>query len=136
MIIKKITPEQVWKIRHRVMWPEKPLNFIKLEDDLSGKHYGLFDDDGLATVVSCFVQKDKMQFRKLATLEDKQKKGYGTFLLNYIIDLGRSEKVTTLWCNARLNKKSFYEKFGLVEVDKRFEKEGIKFTIMELNYDY
>lgn len=116
------------------MWPHKPLDFIKLEDDPTGRHFGLFDEDGLATVVSCFVQGNKMQFRKLATLEEKQQKGYGSFMLKFIIDLGRSEKVAALWCNARLNKKSFYEKFGMQETNQRFEKDGIAFTIMEIEY--
>ena len=133
--MKAITQEQAWEIRHRVMWPDKPLDFIKLKDDALGLHYGLFDDDGeLATVASCFVQNNKMQFRKLATLEEKQGKGYGSTLLKFIIDLGIKENVSALWCNARLNKKSFYEKFGMQETNQHFEKDGIAFTIMELQY--
>lgn len=134
MMIKEIPQEQAWEIRHVVMWPDKPLDFIKLADDAKGRHFGLFDDDGVATVVSCFVQNRKMQFRKLATLQSKQGKGYGSALLNFIIALGKSENASSLWCNARLNKKSFYEKFGMVEINKRFEKDGITFTIMELKY--
>lgn len=134
MEIKEIMQEQAWEIRHLVMWPSKSLDFIKLEDDATGRHFGLFDDDGLATVVSCFTHDNKMQFRKLATLEAKQQKGYGSFLLNFIIELGKKENVSALWCNARLNKKSFYEKFGMHEINERFEKDGIAFTIMELKY--
>ena len=135
MQIKAVTQEEAWEIRHRVMWPHKPLDFIKLKDDPIGRHFGLFDDDGLATVVSCFIQDNKMQFRKLATLEEKQQQGYGSSMLKFIIKLGRKEKVNTLWCNARLNKKSFYEKFGMQETNQHFEKDGIGFTIMELKYE-
>jgi N-acetylglutamate synthase-like GNAT family acetyltransferase len=115
------------------MWPDKPLDFIKLKDDSLGVHYGLYEQDELASVVSCFERGKEMQFRKLATLISKQKNGFGTFLLNYIIELAKTKAMKKVWCNARLNKKAFYEKFGFHEVGKRFEKDGTGFTIMELD---
>lgn len=132
MTIKEIDQDQTWKIRHMVMWPEMPLEFVKLADDAEGVHFGLFDDGDLVSVVSCFFRNGQMQFRKLATLTEKQGKGYGTYLLNYIIGFGKRKQVSGIWCNARFNKKSFYEKFGMVEINKRFAKDGIEFTIMEL----
>lgn len=132
MEIKEINKEAVWSIRQEVMWPDKPLDFIKLQDDSTGVHYGLYDQDELISVVSCFENGQEMQFRKLATLVSKQKNGFGSALLNYIITLAKTKEHKKVWCNARLNKKTYYEKFGFYEVDKRFEKDGIEFTIMEL----
>jgi predicted GNAT family N-acyltransferase len=132
MIIKQIKKEDTWKIRQLVMWPEKPIDFVKLPDDDKGIHYGLFEDHELTTVVSCFENNKAMQFRKLATLENKQGKGYGTYILNHIIDIAKNKGIEKIWCNARVNKKAFYEKFGFRETGKRFFKDGIEFTIMEL----
>jgi predicted GNAT family N-acyltransferase len=132
MIIKEINQEDIWKIRQIVMWPNKPIDFVQLPDDYKGIHYGLFNDNELTSVVSCFVNNGDMQFRKLATLAHKQGKGYGTSLLNYIINIAKENEVKRVWCNARVNKKAFYEKFGFAETGKRFEKDGIDFTIMEL----
>jgi GNAT superfamily N-acetyltransferase len=132
MVIKEIKQEDIWKIRQIVMWPDKPIEFVKLPDDYKGIHYGLFDDDELTSVVSCFEHNGEMQFRKLATLANKQGQGYGTCILNHIIDIARNKGVKRVWCNARVNKKAFYEKFGLIETGNRFHKDGIEFTIMEL----
>lgn len=30
--IRKVDQEQVWGIRHEVMWSDKPFEYIKLED--------------------------------------------------------------------------------------------------------
>ncbi|WP_423149672.1 GNAT family N-acetyltransferase [Rubrolithibacter danxiaensis] len=132
MIIKEINKEDTWLIRQKVMWPDKPIDFVKISDDNAGLHYGLFVDGVLTSVVSCFEAGTDMQFRKLATLTDKQGKGYGTHLLKYILDVAGNKGMKRLWCNARVNKKSFYEKFGLINTGNTFVKEGIEFSVMEL----
>lgn len=131
-MIKEIKQEDTWKIRQMVMWPDKPIEFVKLPDDYKGIHFGLFDDDELTSVVSCFEYEGELQFRKLATLTNKQGQGYGTCMLNHIIDIARNKGIKRVWCNARVNKKAFYEKFGLKETGNRFYKDGIEFIIMEL----
>lgn len=132
MEVRKIDKEEAWAIRQIVMWPNKPLDFVKLKDDNIGVHYGVYDQHELSSVVSCFVVEKDMQFRKLATLVKKQQKGFGTHLLNYILSLARTKNLKKVWCNARFNKKAFYEKFGFREVGERFENDGIDFIIMEL----
>ena len=131
MVIKEIKPQEVWPIRQTVMWPEKPLEFVKIPDDEKGVHYGLFQDHKLVSVISCFEGNEALQFRKFATLQEEQGKGLGTFLLNYIFEIAREKGVKRVWCNARLDKSKFYEKFGLRNTDERFVKDGIEFVIME-----
>ena len=41
---RKVDKEQVWKLRHKVMWSNKPFDYIKLEDDDLGIHFGLFKE--------------------------------------------------------------------------------------------
>ncbi|MXV49765.1 GNAT family N-acetyltransferase [Pedobacter sp. HMF7647] len=133
MLVQQITKEEAWQIRQVVMWPDKPLNFIKLKDDGNGLHYGVLDQGELCTVVSCFMENDRMQFRKLATLNDKQGLGLGSFMMKFLLENSRQQSAKTLWCNARVNKKGFYEKFGLAETGKKFFKDGIEFTVMEIS---
>ena len=75
--IRSIEAEDTLAIRHEVMWPDQPLDYVKLPDDEKGLHYGLFYEGELITVVSLFLDRESAQFRKLATLQHYQGKGYG-----------------------------------------------------------
>lgn len=132
MKIAPIQASQTWQIRHEVMWPNQPFEFVQLEEDNSGLHFGVFIEEKLVSIVSCFIADDEMQFRKLATLENFQGKGIASELLKYILDLAKSKALKKVWCNARSNKKSFYEKFGMKDTHQTFIKAEQEFTIMEI----
>ncbi|MBF4507921.1 GNAT family N-acetyltransferase [Flavobacterium sp. JLP] len=132
MEIRKIEASQTWQIRHEVMWPDQPFNFVQLEEDNVGFHFGVFDHEKLVSIVSCFFTDEEMQFRKLATLEKFQGKGIAGELLKFIFEYAKERKMKKVWCNARTNKKSFYEKFGMVDTSRTFIKKGQEFTIMEI----
>lgn len=132
MKIAVINPSETWEIRHKVMWPNQPFEFVQLEEDNAGLHFGVFDQDKLVSIVSCFIVDDEMQFRKLATLEDYQGKGIATVLLHHILKLAKDKGLRKVWCNARTNKKSFYEKFGMTDTGRTFIKSNQKFSIMEI----
>ena len=132
MRITAIKVSDTWEIRHKVMWPDQPFEFVQLEDDNFGLHFGVFDQDKLVSIVSCFIADDEMQFRKLATLENYQGKGIASLLLNHILKLAKDKGLRKVWCNARTNKKSFYEKFGMTDIGKTFVKSGQEFSIMEI----
>ncbi|MBP4138588.1 GNAT family N-acetyltransferase [Flavobacterium geliluteum] len=132
MIIKEIKASDTWKIRHEVMWPNQPFEFVQLEEDDEGLHFGAFINEELVTVVSCFIIADEMQFRKLATLESYQGQGMASRLLKYILQLAKDKGLKKVWCNARTNKKTFYTKFGLKDTQQTFTKAGQEFTIMEI----
>ncbi|QNK60908.1 GNAT family N-acetyltransferase [Paenibacillus sp. PAMC21692] len=116
------------------MWPEKEFDFIKLYDDGLGKHYGLFEGGELVSVVSLFAQGDQAQFRKFATLAAHQNKGYGSRLLKYVIGEAEKAGVKRIFCNARIDKAVFYEKFGLRATGAVFSKSGKDYVIMERCY--
>jgi GNAT superfamily N-acetyltransferase len=129
--ITKIDKEKAWELRHKVMWPDKDLAYIKLEDDDLGTHFGLFKEDILISVISLFISNEEGQFRKFATLQQEQGKGYGSMLLDYVIKEAKNRGVKRIWCNARENKVNFYKKFGLQESNYRFTKGGKSYVIME-----
>lgn len=130
-IIKQITPAETLLIRHQVMWPNKPLKYIELPNDATGRHYGLFINDEITSIISLFIENNEAQFRKFATLAKFQGLGYGTILLESIIELVAKENTHKLWCNSRVEKSKFYEKLGLNTTNKRFMKDGIEYVIME-----
>ena len=132
MKVAVIKASETWEIRHKVMWPDQPFEFVKLEEDNLGLHFGVFDQDRLVSIVSCFIVADELQFRKLATLDDYQGQGIASLLLNSVLKLAKEKSLKRVWCNARSNKKSFYEKFGMIATGKTFVKSGQEFAIMEI----
>ncbi|MEM8899159.1 MAG: GNAT family N-acetyltransferase [Bacteroidota bacterium] len=105
--IRKISASETLPIRHEAMWPDKPLNYIKLPNDALGLHYGLFLQDKLVSVISLFQEGSSAQFRKFATLTACQGKGYGTPLLRHIMEWAENEQLDKIWCNARIHKGSY-----------------------------
>nr|WP_280115299.1 GNAT family N-acetyltransferase [Flavobacterium fluviatile] len=83
-------------------------------------------------MVSCFIFDDEMQFRKLATLQEFQGRGIASELLEYIYELARKKDLRRVWCNARLEKKYFYEKLGMKDTFEICIKSGQEYTIMEM----
>lgn len=131
--VEEVPAEIVWPVRHTVMYPDMDFESIKLEEDADGIHLAFYSDDILVSVVSLFIKNGELQFRKFATLNEYQGKGYGSALLKFIIDYARVNKLTRIWCNARKNATDFYSRAGFKETDQTFYKDGYDFVIMELH---
>ena len=130
--IEQITPELTWPLRQAVMDPNWSIQEVKLANDFEGIHFGLFDNNVLISVVSTFITEESMQFRKFATLESEQGKGYGSLLFTHIIQFAKDEYCKRMWCNARCNASAFYAKFGFTETKRKFHQDGHDFLIMEI----
>ncbi|WP_325176730.1 GNAT family N-acetyltransferase [Paenibacillus alkalitolerans] len=126
MDIRTIEKEQAWKLRHEVMWPERDVDYVKLQDDDK--------DDRLVSVVSLFVNGAEAQFRKFATVQDMQGKGNGSRLLSHVLEVAERAGVRRTFCNARSDKTDFYRKFGLRETKQSFTKGGKDYIVMERWY--
>lgn len=131
-VVEQIFPALTWRIRHVSMYPDHPFDFVKLENDFDGIHFGIYENHNLTGVVSLFTAGDVGQFRKLAVLPEAQGKGLGNQLMNYLIDFCKIQKLTKLWCNARVNAKEFYAKFGFHETENTYTADGFDFVILEL----
>ncbi|AFC27649.1 putative acyltransferase [Paenibacillus mucilaginosus 3016] len=129
--IQPIRKEQAWQLRHEVMWPDKDYDYVKLADDDEGAHYGLFEGAELLSVVSLFVRGGEAQFRKFATSASRQKMGYGSRLLTHVLGEAERAGVKRIYCNARVEKAGFYEKFGLSPTEDTFTKSGKTYVVME-----
>ncbi|MFB5761867.1 GNAT family N-acetyltransferase [Paenibacillus medicaginis] len=131
MDIRSIDKESAWRIRHEVMWPDRELAYVQLKDDDMGRHYGLFVGERLVSVVTLFIDQEEAQFRKFATLETEQGKGYGSRLLRHVMEEAKQAGGKRIWCNARREKAAFYRRFGLQETGRMFVKGGKEYVIME-----
>lgn len=131
MVIREIASEETLEIRQKVLWPEKSIEFVKVEEDKEGTHFGLFENDKLVSVISLFYNDNEVQFRKFATLFSEQGKGNGTALLKFVFEEAKKNGAQKIWCNARANKVHFYRRFGMKDTAKKFEKNGIDYVVME-----
>ena len=52
--IEQIAPHLTWPIRYQVMYPEHDLDFVKIENDDEGIHFGLYYNQKLTGIVSVF----------------------------------------------------------------------------------
>jgi ribosomal protein S18 acetylase RimI-like enzyme len=125
--------EDVYPIRHQVLWPDKPFDFVKVAEDESGFHFGVYAGPSLVSVISLFPDGDSksIRFRKFATLEDHQGKGYGRELLLFAMKFAQSEGYEKIWCDARTEALGFYEKLGFTRLFDRFFKETIEYYKIE-----
>ncbi|TXE06148.1 GNAT family N-acetyltransferase [Seonamhaeicola algicola] len=134
IVIKPIKAINTIAIRHEVMWPNKPQAYVVLPNDNEGLHFGLFLNQTLVSVVSLFTEENTLQFRKFATLQAHQGKGYGSQLLTHVFEYANKKHYKKIWCNARKDKTTFYERFGLKETSETFVKGGITYVIMTRNF--
>jgi GNAT superfamily N-acetyltransferase len=130
--LKQIQAHETWALRHKVMWPDKPLDFVILPNDADGVHYGLFENGQLVSVISLFVKGEQAQFRKFATDTTYQGKGYGSMLLKFLIDRAKDLNIKELICDARVSAIGFYERFGMKVDSEIFQKSGKDYVRMSL----
>lgn len=134
MIITEVPYHDVLTMRQQVMYPDKDTEFVKLSDDDRALHIGVYEKDELVSVMSIFLHGRDVQFRKLATRNDMQGKGFASALMQWLIDYANDMKLNRLWCNARINATGFYPKFGYEETDERFSKNGYEYVVMERKF--
>lgn len=129
--IQKVSADDLMEIRHLVLWPDKPREFVKVPEDESGIHFGLYFEGALVSVISLFGDAQCIRFRKFATLPALQGKGLGSRLLQHAIMYAQTEGYTRMWCDARTEALGFYERFGFKKFSEPFFKEHIEYYKIE-----
>jgi len=118
--IRAIAPADTYPLRHQVLWPDKPLDYVKVKNDEAGQHFGAFLEGQLVAVISLFMEEDDARFRKFATDPAHQRQGIGSALLRHITAEAQRQGRRRLWCDARQDSAAFYVRFG-------FQPEGAEF---------
>ncbi|MDN5284052.1 MAG: family N-acetyltransferase [Mucilaginibacter sp.] len=129
--IEQIRPELTWRLRQRVLYPEKKLHEMEMDEDNNGLHFAAFKGNDIIGVISLFAEGDDYQFRKFAVDHGVQKMGIGGQMLNYITDFAKTNGAKRLWCNARVSAMGFYLKAGFVQTGQLFSKNGFDYEILE-----
>jgi predicted GNAT family N-acyltransferase len=129
MLIQPIAAAQTYALRHAVLWPGQPLDYVKLPNDDAGQHFGAFEGEQLVAVISLFISSDRVaRFRKFATAAAWQGRGIGSALLRHTIAAAAAQGAHALWCDARQNTLPFYERFGLQPEGEVFYKGPIPYV--------
>ena len=130
MEVVPLTVEEVLPIRHRVLWPDKPISFCRVPEDDNGKHYGVKLDGLVVCVASVFIMNGEARLRKFATIEEFQGRGIGSFVLKHIVEECQKLGVKVFWFDAREEAIPFYSKFGFITEGEKFHKNGIPYFKM------
>lgn len=133
--IQYITAEETLNMRRDMLYPGWGLDDVRISDDAEGLHFGVFEGKELVTIVSLFFNGKRAQFRKLATVTGRQRKGYGSLLLKHLMEVCRQHQVNTLWCNARTTAEEFYQQLGFKRCSELFYKDNIAYYKMEISLE-
>ncbi|PKG80918.1 GNAT family N-acetyltransferase [Colwellia sp. 75C3] len=127
MEIRSISSDEALPIRHEVLWPNKPLQFCKVDGDETAKHYGAYLNDELVSVASIYMDGRVARLRKFATVVVFQGRGIGSKLITHILNELVNNGAESFWCDARATAVGFYKQFGM-------ESQGTEFIKSEVSY--
>lgn len=134
MDIRTIQWEETLPIRHKVLWPSKSALFCKVDGDEIAKHYGVYIKAKLVSVASVYIENNVARLRKFATLVEHQGCGIGSKLLTHILSELENIGTESFWCDARKTAIGFYKKFGMKKQGAEFNKSGLLYLKMEINF--
>jgi len=134
--IRTIDWHDALPIRHKVLWPNKPESFCKIEGDESALHFGVYIKGLLVCVASIYINDSSARLRKFATLVEYQGQGIGSKLIAHILNQLKLSDIALFWCDARTTAVGFYQKLGMEQQGKEFEKSGVLYFKMAVQLNY
>ena len=69
---------------------------------------------------------DKAKLERIAILKEYRNKGYGTDLVNFLIDYCKQQNINDIYLHSQYFTIAFYKKFGFESVGKEFFEAGIR----------
>jgi predicted GNAT family N-acyltransferase len=133
MDIRSISWDEALPIRHKVLWPNKPLLFCKVDSDETAQHYGAYLNGELVCVASIYLDGRVARLRKFATLAEFQGQGIGSNIITYILKELKKADIESFWCDARITATGFYKKFGMKQQGTKFIKSDVEYVKMEVS---
>jgi predicted GNAT family N-acyltransferase len=133
-MIQEIPIDALLQLRQQVLWPDKDIEFVRTPNDDRGIHLGVCIEGQWVSCISLFLEENHHAvFRKFATLAEFQNKGYGSQLLHYSFNYLHQLGMQTISCSARVEKQSYYLKFGMQPNGYPYLKNGLNYILMEAN---
>lgn len=135
-MIQEIPIDALLLLRQKVLWPDKDLDFVRTPKDEFGIHLGIFIEGEWVSCISLFIEENQHAvFRKFATLAEFQNKGYGSQLLQYSFNYLQQRGMHSISCSARVEKQSYYQKFGMQPNGYPYLKNGLQYVTMEIHLE-
>jgi len=124
--IQEISADKTLILRQKVLREGLGIDLCRFDgDELKNTfHLGYFIDNQIIGIISCMMSNQN-QIRGMAVDPDIQSKGIGTALLEKTIKVLREKKQKSVWCNARINAVSFYNKNSFVIDGDSFMIKGV-----------
>jgi len=136
--IRIVKAQEVIPIRQVILRPNRAVSecVFAHDDDPDTRHFGAFADGTMVGIASVYhlsppgtADAGAWQLRGMAVLENSQRRGIGSALLQACREHVVARGVTRLWCNARTGAVPFYAKHG-------FEITGAEFIIPDVGPHY
>ena len=124
--INPITAAETLTLRHKVLWPNHPIEQSKLDVDETASHFGGFLGGELVCVASLF-EEDGIRLRKFATAPDYQGQGVGSQMLAYLLERAHETDATVFWFDARESALPFSERNGCKSEGPRCFKNAVPY---------
>lgn len=104
--------------------------------DVNASHYLIYIDDlPVGTARVRFTSLEVAKIERVAILAEYQGKGYGSQLMEFIIQDLRSQKtITKVLLGAQLPVINFYKSFGFIPFGEIFLDADIEHQMMELSF--
>lgn len=125
--IKTITAKDTLPLRHKVLWPDHPIEQSMAKGDEQASHFGGFLGEKLVCVASLFTEGEGIRLRKFATDPAYQGQGIGTKMLDHLLKAAQAMDAKTFWFDARESALPFYERNGYTPEGERFFKGDIPY---------
>ena len=120
-VVRQCAVDEIIPLRHRILRSGLPIEEAHFEGDLQPDtaHVAAFLESNnsamcCATMVNeCYENKPAWKLRGMATDAAWQSRGLGNAVLQYLIDLVKSQSdIRLFWCNARIGALEFYKRQG------------------------
>ncbi|MGG8495707.1 GNAT family N-acetyltransferase [Tenacibaculum sp. TC6] len=117
--VKKVKAKDTYSIRKEVLRKGIDLPYEFAGDlDEESIHLGAFVEGNLVGVATFMMSTNSLfksnqyQLRGMATLPVVRGKGAGRKIIEFAIEVLKEKGIEVLWCNARKEATTFYEKLG------------------------
>ncbi|KAI6094638.1 hypothetical protein F5141DRAFT_1167670 [Pisolithus sp. B1] len=136
------------ELRHSVLWPTKPLSYVRLpEDDLGYHADAVLPRCSKPVAVISFLGAIPMtcgdsepaghpvavRFRKFACHPNFQGRRIGTKLLRHVMTECTKLGATVMWCYARVSTCDWYRRRGMEAFGVPFYKGSMEYTRMKID---
>ncbi|MEY8514873.1 GNAT family N-acetyltransferase [Lactococcus taiwanensis] len=125
------------RIRNQVFVKEQGVPY-ELEvgnalEEASAVHFVLYDGSVAQGTVRLLPHLDEHSalIQRMAILKEGRNKGYGTLLLERLLEFSKASHIDKLELHAQVSAKAFYHKYLFTEVGAIFEEAGIAHIQME-----